>query len=293
MLDEFAQRMALRKGGIEGILKAIESGSAATCVYSSGLQVSGIFSEYILHQNQPVYIRTIGPTMLSYNNKQLEGHSKDKHAHGFGSPIGRIKNTFKPPRFLDDADLAEIGLIKGKPAHLEFESGLTVSGKFLGTTRCEGRLVLMHFADCTVHYAGNILFEPNWGLYDMAVGEQVVSVYSGPADPDAFGLEFPLPKEKTHRFEHTDAQLELFRYYKQVRDIRESRADASAMIPIWRKVSAAYPGEWLLPLEMAEYCHQTKSEPELAKSLQSYLKDLADENEVVRNVITRGLNLIR
>lgn len=293
VLDEFAQRMALRKGGIEGILKAIESGSTATCIYSSGLQVSGTFSDYILHQNQPVYIRTSGPTMLSYDNKQLEGHSKDKHAHGFGSPIGRIKNTFKPPRYLDDGDLAEIGIRKGENVHLEFESGLSVSGKYLGATRCEGKLVLMHFDNCTVKYAENILFEPGWGLYDMAVGEQVISVYSGPADPDAFGLEFPLPKEKTHRFEHTEVQKKLFHYYKQVRDLRDSGADASELVPIWKKVSASWPGEWLLPLEMAEYCHQTNSQPELAKTLWKYLEDLASENEAVRNVIKRGLNLLR
>jgi len=292
VLDEFAQRMALRKGGIEGILKAIESGSTATCVYSSGLQVSGTFADYLLHQNQPVYIKTNGPTMLSYNNKQLKNHSKDAHAHGFGSPIGRIKNTFKPPRYLDDTDLANIGIRKGEMVNIEFESGLSVSGRYLGATRCEGKLVLMHFDDCTVAYAGQTLFAPEWGTYDMAVGEQVVSVFSGPADPDAFGLEFPMPKERTHRFEHTEDQKKLFRLYKQMRDIRETGEDASALIPIWKQVSAHWPEEWLLPLEMAEYCYRTGSQPELANNIVKYLMELSVSNELYRNVISRGLNLL-
>jgi phenylalanine-4-hydroxylase len=292
VLDEFAQRMALRKGGIEGILKAIESGSTATCVYSSGLQVSGTFTDYILHQNQPVYIQTQGPTMLSYNNTQLQGHSKDVHAHGFGSPIGRIKNTFKPPRYLEDADLAEIGIRKGQEANLKFESGLVVKGRYLGATRCEGKLVMMHFDDCTVRYNSNILFSPDLGTYDMAVGEQIVSVYNGPADPDAFGLDFPLPKEKTHRFEHTDDQKALFRLYKQVRNIREEGGDAASLIPIWKKVSARWPAEWLLPLEMAEYCYHTGSQPELKSELIKYLVELSDSSEANRDVIRRGLNLI-
>lgn len=291
VLNEFAQRMALRKGGIEGILKAIESGSVATCVYSSGLQVSGIFSDYILHQNQPVYIRTSGPTMLSYDNKQLEGHSKDKHAHGFGSPIGRIKNTFKPPRYLDDTDLADIGIVKGKPAKLEFESGLLVSGKYLGATRCDGNMVMMHFDDCQVSYAGTLLFVPQWGRYDMAVGEHIVSVYNGPADPDAYGIEFPVPKEKTHRFEHTEDQKLLFSYYKKVRQIRESRADAASLNQIWRVVADRWPDEWLLPLEIAEYCHETDTQPALVGAIRLYLEELASGNQEVRNVIQRGLSL--
>ncbi len=67
VLDEFAGRMALRKGGIEGILKAIESNNTSTIVYSSGLQISGTVVEYLLHQNQPVYVKkTEGPTSLAY-----------------------------------------------------------------------------------------------------------------------------------------------------------------------------------------------------------------------------------
>ncbi len=91
--------MALRKGGIEGILKAIESNNTSTIVYSSGLQVSGTVVEYLLHQNQPVYVKTDGPTSLAYKNRQLENHGKESHQDGFGSPIGRIKHAIKPPRF--------------------------------------------------------------------------------------------------------------------------------------------------------------------------------------------------
>ena len=47
VLEEFAGRMAFMVGGLEGINKAIESQNTATCEYSSGLQVSGIFSEVL------------------------------------------------------------------------------------------------------------------------------------------------------------------------------------------------------------------------------------------------------
>lgn len=96
--------MALRTGGLEGILKAIESGTTATIEYSSGLQVSGTFTDVIIHKGSSVYINTMGPTTLNYNSKLLPGEDGKKHTHGFGSPIGKIKGTLAPTRFLSDSD---------------------------------------------------------------------------------------------------------------------------------------------------------------------------------------------
>ena len=47
VLEEFASRMAFRVGGLEGINKAIECKNVTTCEYSSGLQVSGVFTEVL------------------------------------------------------------------------------------------------------------------------------------------------------------------------------------------------------------------------------------------------------
>src|SRR5438477_12153748 len=47
VLEEFASKMAYQVGGLEGINKAIECKNVASCEYSSGLQVSGIFEEVI------------------------------------------------------------------------------------------------------------------------------------------------------------------------------------------------------------------------------------------------------
>src|SRR5213075_1800747 len=43
VLEEFANTMAFKVGGLEGVNKAIECQNSATCEYSSGLQVSGVF----------------------------------------------------------------------------------------------------------------------------------------------------------------------------------------------------------------------------------------------------------
>src|SRR3954447_14936965 len=44
VLEDFASMMAFKLGGLAGINKAIECQNTATCEYSSGLQVSGVFT---------------------------------------------------------------------------------------------------------------------------------------------------------------------------------------------------------------------------------------------------------
>src|SRR6201987_5435521 len=67
VLEEFASTMAYQVGDLQGINKAIECNNIATCEYSSGLQVSGIFSEVIADQNQqPIYLRSKSATALGF-----------------------------------------------------------------------------------------------------------------------------------------------------------------------------------------------------------------------------------
>jgi phenylalanine-4-hydroxylase len=292
VLDEFASQMALRKGGIEGVLKAIESRNTATCVYSSGLQVSGTFTEYILHQNQLIYLHVKEPATLNFKDKVLEGHGKDCHADGFGSPVGRIKNMNKPPRYMEDSDLKQLGLVKGIKGKLEFESGLLVDGLLKTVLRKEGNLLLLSFIDCTVTYQDKVLFEPAWGVYDMAVGENIVSVYSGPADADAFGLEFPVPAEKTHKINYNTEQRSLHTLYGELRHLREQGIANGELFAIWQRLKALSKQEWLLPLELLEICAASGKHPELMAEIQTYLQVLRQSNPNLDKLITRGLNLI-
>src|SRR5438128_1962642 len=79
VLEEFAGTMAYRVGGLEGINKAIECKNTAAAECSSGLQVSGVFTEVITDaDHQPIYLRTTGPTALAFANKQLDRHGKDR-----------------------------------------------------------------------------------------------------------------------------------------------------------------------------------------------------------------------
>jgi len=251
VLNEFADTMALRTGGLDGILKAQRSANVATLVYSSGLQVSGKVSDVLVNEGQPIYINTSGPTILCYKDSVLPGHEKSYHSSGFGSPIGKIKGCLKPTRFLSDQDLNSMKIMKGYHSVFEFESGVKVEGVLKNVVREEGKILIMSFVDCTVTHNGKTLFEPSWGAFDMAVGEKIVSAYSGPADHDAWGTKYEAPKEKTHHIVYGEKERELFELYAQVRDAREG--DTSVLLKeIREKTEKQFPDEWLLLEELKE-----------------------------------------
>jgi phenylalanine-4-hydroxylase len=289
VLNEYADTMALRTGGVDGVMKAIESGYTGTCVYSSGLQVSGTFQEMIIHREAPVYIRTEGPTQLCFGDMQLPGQGKEYHQHGFGSPVGRLKNSSTPLESLTDGDLDGIGIITGKSTLLEFESGVRIDGRLDHIIRKEGKILIMSFSACRVTFRERLLFDPAWGTYDMAVGEKIISAFSGPADPFAFKLEYPVPKEKTHKITHSSRALRIHQLYQAVRDIRENDVMHTDISDIWNEIKHGYPEEWLLPLELLELVKGRKGYDPLESEIMEYLLHKKSADPELKRLIDNGM----
>jgi phenylalanine-4-hydroxylase len=289
VLDEFAATMALNTGGRQGIEKAIGSGNTATCVLSSGIQVSGTFTEVIYHENEPVFLKTTGSTTLSFRNKVLPGHGKDYHHHGFSSPFGKLKNNSRPLDLLDDSELTSAGIIHGQRAQIEFQSGISLTGVVENILRKEGRNLLFSFSDCTVRFHEKLLFDPAWGIFDMVAGEKLVSAFSGPADPVAFDLSYEAPKVKTMKIHHTEEAIKLHELYQEVRDIREGKWSHSDLRSIFNQLAEEYPTDWLLPLEIAEHLHTTGADPKAVTNIRAYLLDLAEKHPETRDVVHSGL----
>lgn len=289
VLREYEQGMALSRGGLYGVRKAIESESDATCTYNSGLQISGIFTNVIEKDNEVVYLQTTGPTTLNHSNRQISGHGKDHHPHGFGSPVGMIKGISKPPEYLSNSDLEKNGIKKDSNCKLEFESGLILEGTYISSYHRDGNLMFLSFRNCIVRYHDKILFEPSWGIYDMAVGSEISSCFSGPADPDAYGLKFPVPKEKTHKIIHEEKQERLFRMYDEVRDSREVNKQNVDLDCLIQTLITDYPTDWLLSIEILELAKQI-NEPEIAAMVLAYLEEIKKYNPEFVHLIENGKN---
>ena len=292
VLDEFVDRMALKRGGVYGMTKAIESENTATLQLSSGLQISGIFSDMITFEEQPVFIKSNSPTALSFENKELEGHGKSYHAHGYSTPLGKLKNNNKALEDMGESELEELQLIPGNTVQLEFESGIVLKGRIKNILKRKAKNLLISFYDCHVQYQDQVLFQPDWGIFDMALGHRIDSAFSGPADPHAFGLKYPVPEEKTHKITHSKEALTLHELYAAVREIRESDKGHEKLVSIWQKLLTKYSKDWLLPLEILEILTRQNQNPELAAEIKSWLMHFKNEYSDHNNLINNGLKLI-
>jgi len=292
VLDEFAESLAVRRGGLYGLRQAIRSCNTGTAVYSSGLQVSGTFTQVLEKNGEPVYLTTTGPTNLNYAAKELPGHDKKYHSHGFGSPVGRVRNLSVPLEDFSEEELDQIGLTLGEPVNLEFESGVNVKGKVAGKTMCDGHLILISFTDCTVTNDGKILFNPDWGTFDMAVGQSIVSVFSGPADADAFELSYPVPEEKTHKIMHNENARKLHALYQQVRDIREQNCSFAQLPTLWQELHGDHPGDWLCALEMLELLKEKKIDDHFTLEVTQFLLSKRTEGPELLKLIDDGLAML-
>jgi phenylalanine-4-hydroxylase len=293
VLEEFASKMAYQVGGLEGINKAIECNNVATCEYSSGLQVSGVFNEVITDENNsPIYLRTSGKTALAFQNKELEGHGIDYHKQGFGSPIGKWKQTPASSELLTNDQLHAIGIVEGRKAKIEFVSGVIVSGKVERILRRDGKLLLITFSNCTAKYGDRILFNPDWGTYDMAVGERISSVFNGAADKDAYNQVALVPKERTIKVPSDPKRKRLENLYAQVRKIRESKTGYERLGEIWETQQAEHPEDWLLSMEIFEILDTTDQQQKLKAKIEKFLNEKKAKTKDLSTLIGWGFRLV-
>ena len=290
VLEEFANKMALRTGGLQGIQKLINSKALGTIELSTGLQVSGVFTNVIENENKPVYIQTTGKTALAYREKELVNHGIEYHSEGFGSPIGRLKNINLAIEDMSPRDLQAYNIYEGKLVELEFEGDIKVSGEIItGSRNLQGEIILISFKNCTVTHKDTILFQPEWGIYDMAVGKKVVSAFSGPADISSFDMISHVPTTKTIKAKKTDERIALEKLYAQVRDIRTNKS-FDDLESILDDLIKNHPTDWLLSLEIVELS-KINSLPFYEKAMH-HLLEVKNNRPEIAHLITNGLNLL-
>jgi phenylalanine-4-hydroxylase len=294
VLETFANTMSFRKGGVYGLQKAIDSKNTCTAVYSSGLQVSGTFVDFNEDNNEPVYIKTTGPTALSVDNRQLKGHGKSHHKDGFSSPVGKLKGHAMPLENLTIEELNYFGIVPGKPTILNFESGITVNGEVKDILSTNEKIQLITFINCTVKDKDeNLIFNPEWGVYDMAAGDKIISVFCGAADKDEF-LEIAYKSNtSTHHTINDKNTIELHKLYQQVRDRRHNGGDYGFLGNVWLMLQKHYNDDWLCALEILEILDHEEIELALAAEIRSFLQQKANDQPEFKKLINDGLYLIK
>jgi phenylalanine-4-hydroxylase len=299
VVDELASTMAFMQGGVKALYKAKRAETITTVELETGLQISGILTEYRDLQGEEVFfIKLLGPSQISYKEKQLEGHGPKFHKDGFSSPLGKIKGFNKPMSKLSFSDLQKLGIIEGKSVELEFEPGIRLEGVFVKALEQDGKILLLTFRECSIKLANEVLYAPEWGVFDLAIGEKVTSVFGGAGDRDTFvrdttGFSVKARKQKTNL---TSENMNLVPLYQQVRDIRENKIWGSLQVKeiknILSKLDIEFLDDWLLRFEVYELLKAHGAEYiELCEKLKKDLARIATTGLNTKMLIERGLNL--
>ena len=293
VLEEFANTMAVRKGGWRGLKKLIESKQLGTIELSTGLQVSGVFKRMIQNEdNEVVYFETEGETALSYREKELIGHGIERHNNGFRSPLGKLKGINLAIENMGPRDLQAYNFYDGKHIQFEFESGITVEGmNVTGIRNLKSELMLIQFTDCTVKYKDEVLFSPEDGDFDFAVGKDIVSAFAGMADYRSFNVNTHNPSTTTTiKTERSAKQQELIELYEAIRNYRNGETTKFSPDAVFDILKKHYNEDWLLPLEIYEL--EVERNTTLSKEVFRYLNELKERRPEVSHLIEGGLELL-
>ena len=291
VLEKFANKMALRTGGLSGVEKLIQSKNIGTIELSTGIQISGLFSNVISNEGKAIYIQTKGESALASRDKELIGHGTNYHAAGFGSPIGKLEGINLAIEDMSPRDLEIYGIYEGKRTSLLFEGGVKVEGHIItGKRDLRGKIMLISFQDCTVTYNEEILFKPEWGIYDMAIGKEIISAYAGPADVQSFKDLYQVSTIKTHKIKYSEAELNLHKHYQEVRNMRENKkVDFELLSIIIEDLKSTYTKDWLVPLEIYELIYNLDSP--LKKIIYDHLINLKSDKNFSK-LISDGMRLV-
>lgn len=273
VLEEYGRHMCCFRGGASALEEAMTAGTVVTSTFNSGIQVAGKITRVLTDPvGNAIYFNTGGPTQLAYEHTELPGHDIHYHGQGFGSPIGRLRAM---ERCLSDYTVDELkrhNIEVDTNVTLNFLSGVTVQGRLISILRRHQRNILFSFEDCTVtDVDGNVLFDPSWGTFDMAIGDAVVSVAGGSADQTAY----PMYKAPSHNVtaaqnvsQTARAQYEL---YTRLRNLREAQSTDPQLID---QILNDDTLDWLIKFEAYELCQSHALKQELERIASNSTDDV-------------------
>ena len=189
-------------------------------------------------------------------------------------------------------DLDAYGIYEGKIATLEFESGVVVEGRVVtGTRDLQGKIILITFDDCLVTYQDRVLFKPEWGVYDMAIGKEVISAFAGPADVNSFEEIGQVSNTIMQKIHYSNSDKKLFGMYSKVQEMRESDVcNTDQLKSIFEALTSNFPNDWLLTLELYELAYIKNLD--IQDKIYFYLIE-KKRNPSLEKLIENGLNLIQ
>lgn len=278
VLHQFSETMAYKVGGLSGLNKARAAECVNTVELDSGFQISGILENYLkldADSDEVIFIKFKGPTQISYENQQIEGHGPQYHEHGYSTPLGEFLYS---------------GLKLNTEVTFKYASGFVVQGLLVNATPISRTSMIYTFEKATMTYENEIYFKPEWGSLDIVTGTDVVSVYGGPADRENYGQTDDFVAAQVPAVTYNDHQLKIFDLYQQIRDLRNQMdITENKLKNIFQNCHNLAPQEWLLYVELLELA--LKNNFDFNLEIESHLNSIAKAAPEWIPVITDGIKL--
>jgi phenylalanine-4-hydroxylase len=287
--------MAYRRGGLDGMAKAKMGATVTTSELDSGLQIGGILGDFHSDgEGRIEFARWRGPVQLAFRDQQLEGQGPGYHKEGYSTPLGTVQG--KSLALWSDRDLETAGFKTGELGSLRFDrSGIELKGVWTGRIQREGRNVVLSFQSCTITRGEQTLYRPEWGPFDLACGEKVISVFGGAGDRTAWarGVRSNPPKAVKPKSNLTAENRELNQLYTRVREIREAPSSVLEQADvIYAELKRGFPSDWLLRLELLELCMIKTWMPSWLGELRQHLEEISKTRKDRAEMIARGLEIL-
>ena len=239
------------------------------------------------------FIKTEGPTSLACNDTELPNQGSDYHAAGFSSPVGKLNSLEVSLEDASPEDLEKLHIAIGSFTQLVFESGIQVSGTVLNILKNGDKIILISFENCTVLDQDlKVLFLPEWGIYDMAVGEKIVSVFNGVADKSKCVIQESVATQKSENHSFSAEELRLQAIYATIRQIREKQEEFTKLPELVQEIMEVYPQDWLSLLEIYEIAKTADFDHSFSTDLRNHLNTKIKENPNFSKLISDGLMVI-
>ena len=188
-------------------------------------------------------------------------------------------------------DLKAYHFYDGEYIEFEFESGITVAGtNVTGMRNIQGDLIVIQFSECTIKYGDEYLSKPEWGTFDLAVGKEIVSAFSGPADDYSFYLINHKTTSTTFKPTYSEKEKELHKLYQSVRNIREGKDTDFSLEAVFDIITESHSQDWLLATEIYELVYDR--EPVFSAKLLAYLQALQLKKSKIKHLIESGIEII-
>jgi phenylalanine-4-hydroxylase len=148
--------------------------------------------------------------------------------------------------------------------------------------------MLIRLTDCHVSYKDEMLFKPEYGVFDMAIGKEIISAFAGAADMQSFQNLYTPSPTLTIKHKKSEEGIELENLYRKVRLMRTSSSlSENELSTIFEKLESYFPADWLLATEILELSQNI----ELKNSIISYLTNLTKKHPKLKNLIDDALKM--